>query len=105
MTISLSESDRVLFFAPHPDDEGLAAAGLLQRVALVGAIRGTEMADNRERSASVGRASQARGTSRGRNYGVGKTGNVAILKSAGPRNDLSFAENSGPIVSDSSGGD
>ncbi len=37
MTISLSESDRVLFFAPHPDDEGLAAAGLLQRVALVGA--------------------------------------------------------------------
>jgi LmbE family N-acetylglucosaminyl deacetylase len=37
MTIPLSESDRVLFFAPHPDDEALAAAGLLQRVALVGA--------------------------------------------------------------------
>jgi LmbE family N-acetylglucosaminyl deacetylase len=37
MTISLSESDRVLLFAPHPDDEALAAAGLLQRAALVGA--------------------------------------------------------------------
>ena len=37
MTIPLFESDRVLFFAPHPDDEGLAAAGLLHRVALVGA--------------------------------------------------------------------
>jgi LmbE family N-acetylglucosaminyl deacetylase len=37
MTIPLSGSDRVLFFAPHPDDEGLAAAGLLQRVALMGA--------------------------------------------------------------------
>jgi LmbE family N-acetylglucosaminyl deacetylase len=37
MTIPLSESDRVLFFAPHPDDEALAAAGLLQRAALVGA--------------------------------------------------------------------
>src|SRR5260370_38574073 len=37
MTIPLSESDRVLFLAPHPDDEGLAAAGLLQRAALVGA--------------------------------------------------------------------
>jgi LmbE family N-acetylglucosaminyl deacetylase len=37
MTIPLCESDRVLFFAPHPDDEGLAAAGLLQRAALVGA--------------------------------------------------------------------
>jgi len=36
MTIPLSESDRVLFLAPHPDDEGLAAAGLLQRAALVG---------------------------------------------------------------------
>ena len=37
MRIPLSESDRVLFLAPHPDDEGLAAAGLLQRAALVGA--------------------------------------------------------------------
>jgi LmbE family N-acetylglucosaminyl deacetylase len=37
MTIPLSESDRVLVLAPHPDDEGLAAAGLLQRAALVGA--------------------------------------------------------------------
>jgi LmbE family N-acetylglucosaminyl deacetylase len=37
MTIPLSEFDRVLFFAPHPDDEGLAAAGLLQRVTLIGA--------------------------------------------------------------------
>jgi LmbE family N-acetylglucosaminyl deacetylase len=37
MTVPLSESDRVLFLAPHPDDEGLAAAGLLQRAALVGA--------------------------------------------------------------------
>src|SRR5260221_5646247 len=37
MTIPLSESDRVLFLAPHPDDEGLAASGLLQRAALVGA--------------------------------------------------------------------
>ena len=37
MTIPLSESDRVLFIAPHPDDEGLAAAGLLQRAARLGA--------------------------------------------------------------------
>jgi LmbE family N-acetylglucosaminyl deacetylase len=37
MTISLSDSDRILFFAPHPDDEGLAGAGLLQRVASIGA--------------------------------------------------------------------
>jgi LmbE family N-acetylglucosaminyl deacetylase len=37
MTIALSEFDRVLFFAPHPDDEGLAAAGLLQRAAALGA--------------------------------------------------------------------
>jgi LmbE family N-acetylglucosaminyl deacetylase len=37
MTIALSEFDRVLFFAPHPDDEGLGAAGLLQRAARLGA--------------------------------------------------------------------
>src|SRR5258708_21486334 len=37
MTIPLSESDRGLVFAPHPDDEALAAAGLLQRATLVGA--------------------------------------------------------------------
>src|SRR5580693_1933712 len=36
MAISLSQFDRVLFFAPHPDDEGLAAAGLLQRIASQG---------------------------------------------------------------------
>ena len=36
MTFSLSVLDRVLFFAPHPDDEALAAAGLLQRVAATG---------------------------------------------------------------------
>jgi LmbE family N-acetylglucosaminyl deacetylase len=37
MTITISEFDRVLFFAPHPDDEGLGAAGLLQRAARLGA--------------------------------------------------------------------
>ena len=37
MTITLSEFDRILFFAAHPDDEGLAAAGLLRRAALLGA--------------------------------------------------------------------
>jgi LmbE family N-acetylglucosaminyl deacetylase len=37
MTIPLAVSDRLLFFAPHPDDESLAAAGLLQRAASVGA--------------------------------------------------------------------
>jgi LmbE family N-acetylglucosaminyl deacetylase len=36
MPIPLSESDRVLLFAAHPDDEGLGAAGLLQRAALLG---------------------------------------------------------------------
>jgi LmbE family N-acetylglucosaminyl deacetylase len=36
MAIPPSQLDRVLFFAPHPDDEGLAAAGLLQRVASQG---------------------------------------------------------------------
>jgi LmbE family N-acetylglucosaminyl deacetylase len=36
MTFSFSDLDRVLFFAPHPDDEALAAAGLLQRVASAG---------------------------------------------------------------------
>jgi LmbE family N-acetylglucosaminyl deacetylase len=37
MTIAFSVSDRVLFFAPHPDDETLGAAGLLQRAARSGA--------------------------------------------------------------------
>jgi LmbE family N-acetylglucosaminyl deacetylase len=35
--IEFSEIDRVLFFAPHPDDEALGAAGLLQRAARSGA--------------------------------------------------------------------
>src|SRR5437016_2322622 len=37
MTIPLAVSDRLLLFAPHPDDESLAAAGLLQRAASLGA--------------------------------------------------------------------
>jgi LmbE family N-acetylglucosaminyl deacetylase len=37
MTIAFSVIDRVLFFAPHPDDEALGAAGLLQRAARAGA--------------------------------------------------------------------
>ena len=36
MTIAFSVIDRVLFFAPHPDDEALGAAGLLQRAAQSG---------------------------------------------------------------------
>jgi LmbE family N-acetylglucosaminyl deacetylase len=35
--IDFCEIDRVLFFAPHPDDEALGAAGLLQRAARSGA--------------------------------------------------------------------
>jgi LmbE family N-acetylglucosaminyl deacetylase len=35
--IEFSEIDRVLFFAPHPDDEALGAAGLLQRTGRSGA--------------------------------------------------------------------
>ena len=38
-TLELHRSDRVLLLAPHPDDESLAAGGLLQRAAHARAVR------------------------------------------------------------------
>ena len=36
-SLRLSSSDRILFFAPHPDDESLAGGGLIQKAAALGA--------------------------------------------------------------------
>src|ERR1043165_4644505 len=36
-SLRLSSSDRILFFAPHPDDESLGGGGLIQKAAALGA--------------------------------------------------------------------
>ena len=37
-TLQIDRASRILFFAPHPDDESLAGGGLLQRAAAAGAV-------------------------------------------------------------------
>src|SRR6201996_1003779 len=36
-TLRLHSSDRLLYFAPHPDDETLAGGGLIQKASAIGA--------------------------------------------------------------------
>src|SRR5205809_6137563 len=38
LEMKIDSTSRILVFAPHPDDEALATAGLLQRAAAAGAV-------------------------------------------------------------------
>src|SRR3954465_11901010 len=46
MTSAIRSDSRLLFFAPHPDDESLAAGGLLQQAVAAGAALAVVFATN-----------------------------------------------------------
>ena len=49
-TLRLHPSDRILYFAPHPDDETLAGGGLIQKAAALGAQIGLVFLTNGDRN-------------------------------------------------------
>lgn len=89
---NISRSDRILYFAPHPDDESLGGGGLLQQAVRVGAaVKVVFLTDGdrnpwaqraAERRWTIGREEQARWGQRRRAESVAALERLGVSKSA-----------------------